>query len=349
MPIAFNNLSDLLDHGYDAVIDVRSPAEFAEDHIPGAVSMPALSNAERAEIGTIYKQESPFKARKLGAVMVARNAAAAIEAHMQQIDGSWRPLVYCWRGGQRSGSFTSILKQIGWRAETIEGGYQTFRRLVHGVLYDNPLPHRLVLLDGYTGTAKTDLLQLLDGHGVQTVDLEGMAGHRGSLLGATSGGQPSQKALESRIACAFARLDPARPVVVEAESSKIGRLNLPPSLWAAMCAAPRVEITAPIPARARYLTRAYADIIADPDRLRAQLQPIRQHRGHAVVDGWEALIDAGEFTALAQALIEEHYDPAYKNSRALHDRPVLASFTAPGLEPADLEALATEIAAIIAR
>ncbi len=294
MPIAFDSLAALLDHGFDTVIDVRSPSEYAEDHIPGAINLPVLSDQERAEVGTVYKQVSAFNARRIGAALVARNAAAHIAGPLAENDGSWRPLVYCWRGGQRSGSFTMILQQVGWRAEVIAGGYQTFRRLVHRALYDDTLPHRVILLDGYTGTAKTDILGRLPARGVQVIDLEGLARHRGSLLGEMASGQPSQRAFETALATALMRLDPARPVVLEAESNKIGQRNIPPALWAPMRAAPRIEVSAPLAARAAYLTQTYADIIADPERLAARLAPLKAHRGAETVGQWLALLDAGE-------------------------------------------------------
>lgn len=325
MPLQFDNLSALLAHGFDTVIDVRSPAEFAEDHIPGAINLPALSNAQRAQVGTIYKQVSPFDGRKVGAAMVARNVADHIDGPLADKDGAWRPLVYCWRGGQRSGSVASILSQIGWRADTVKGGYQTFRRLVNKAVYEDVLAHRFVLLDGNTGTAKTALLPRLAARGVQTLDLEGLAAHRGSLLGAMPGGQPSQKAFETALAMALHQIDPNRPVVVEAESSKIGRLIVPPSIWAAMRTAPRIVIEAPLSARANFLTQAYADVIADPDAVENRLSHLRRVRGHGVVDHWINLLRTGEFTALATALMVDHYDPAYAKSRRLDEREVLYS------------------------
>lgn len=349
MPQSFASLADLRAHGFDALIDVRSPSEYAEDHVPGAISLPVLSDAERAAVGTMYKQVSAFDARKHGAALVARNAADHIDAALARHDGAWRPLVYCWRGGQRSGSFTSILQQIGWRADTVQGGYQTYRKLVQTALYDTPQPFRLILLDGNTGTAKTDILNRLPALGLQTVDLEGLANHRGSLLGGMGDGQPSQKAFESRLATALEALDPARPVIVEAESSRIGRLTIPPQIWAPMCAAPRIEIAAPLTARAAYLTRAYADVIADPDRLAAQLQPLRAHRGHAMVDGWLALLHAGNFTALATALMAEHYDAAYARSRGVHDRTRLARLDTDTLDAGGQDRLARDVARIVER
>lgn len=347
MALEFQTFDDLRAHGFDTVIDVRSPAEFAEDHIPGAINLPALSNAERAEVGTIYKQVSAFDARKIGAAMVARNVADHLAGPLADKTGGWRPLVYCWRGGQRSGSFASILSQIGWRAETVKGGYQSYRRLVHDVMYARPLDHRIVLLDGNTGTAKTEILQRLDALHVQVLDLEGAARHRGSLLGAQPGGQPSQKAFESTLAAALQVADPQRVTVIEAESSKIGRLNLPQSLWQRMMAAPRIVISAPIEARAAYLRQAYAQVAADTVGLQQQLDVLRPLRGHVVVERWRALIDRGDMTGLARALMEDHYDPSYARSRKEDSREVLDRLALAALDGPVLDQAAAQIAGLV--
>ncbi len=349
MALTVHTLPDLYAHGFDTVIDVRSPAEYAEDHLPGAINLPVLDNEERARVGTIYKQESPFLARKLGAALVFRNAADHVEKRLSHHGGGWRPLVYCWRGGQRSGSFTWLLQQIGWRAEVVEGGYRSYRRLVNRYLYDDPLPHRLVALDGYTGTAKTEILGYLRARGVQVLDLEGLANHRGSLLGDMPGGQPSQKGFESRLAADLVSLDPSRPVVVEAESSKIGERLVPPTFWAALCAAPRIEVTVPMEARAEYLVRAYDDILSDTERLRNRLEPLRYHRSHAVVDGWLVRIEAGDKIGLTRALMEEHYDPAYATSRKAHDHRQLGRVESHGLDPENLDRLAMRIEELLQR
>lgn len=347
MPITFPTFAALQSHGFDTLIDVRSPAEFTLDHIPGAINLPALSNEERVTVGTIYKQVSAFDARKIGAVIVARNVAAHVEGALAQHDGAWRPLVYCWRGGQRSGSFATILQQIGWRAETVQGGYLTYRRLVSAALYDTPLAHRLILLDGYTGTAKTDILARLAHRGIQVIDLEGLARHRGSLLGGMPGGQPSQKWFESHLASALATLDPARPVVVEAESSKIGERVIPPMLWQAMCAAPRLVIDAPLAARADWLLTAYADMIAEPELLKQRLLPLRQHRPGPMVDTWLTLIDRGDFQALTLALMADHYDLAYGKSRRQSDRVQAGLVRVDQLDQAGREQAADELARLI--
>lgn len=347
MALTFSTFAELLDHGFDTVIDVRSPAEYAEDHVPGAINLPVLNNEERAEVGTIYVQQSPFLARKLGAALVFRNAATHIETALRDQDGGWRPLVYCWRGGQRSGSFTWMLGQIGWRADVIDGGYRTYRRLVNTALYKSALPHRLIALDGYTGTAKTEFLHILQERGVQMLDLEGLAGHRGSLLGGLGQSQPSQKAFETKLAVALAALDPARPVVVEAESSKIGARIIPPSLWEAMKQAPRIRIDAPLDARAAYLVRAYDDVLSDTQRLGFLLDKLRAFRGNAVVDGWLDMIASGDKLGLTRALMQQHYDPSYDKSARIVGADLLARVEGQSLDRDGLEDMVSRIEAIL--
>jgi len=344
MVVKLDSLADVLALGFDDIIDVRAPAEWAEDHIPGAISLPVLDDAERARVGTIYKQVSPFTARKVGAALVAKNAAAHLEGPLADKPGGWQPLVYCWRGGQRSGSFASILSQIGWRVEVVQGGYKSWRRLVVEALYDQPFAHRLMVLDGNTGTAKTEVLALLAARGVQVVDLEGLANHRGSLFG-HMGEQPSQKAFEGRLALALARLDPSRPVVVEAESAKVGECRLPPKLWRAMVTAPRISIEAPRAARAKYLVRAYADLVADVARLDAVVASLAPAHPREVIAEWRAMAAAGAFFDLAEGLMARHYDPRYGKHRARMEVPV-TEVAVEALD--DLESLTDRIAGLIA-
>lgn len=348
MSFAPTDLSAIPAAGFDTVIDVRSPSEFAEDHVPGAINLPVLDDEERARVGTIYVQESAFLARKLGAALVARNAARHIEGPLSQLGGGWRPLVYCWRGGQRSNSFASILGQIGWRVEVLQGGYQSYRRLVKGALYDQPFPCRVVLLDGFTGTAKTDLLKVAQRHGAQVIDLEGLANHRGSLFGAV-GEQPAQKGFESTLAEVVRGLDPSRPVLVEAESSKVGERVVPPGLWKAMQAAPRVTVEAPRAVRAGYLARAYADIVADPDRLDAILASLTRLQGHERVEQWQQMGREGRIEALAGDLMEHHYDPRYAKQAGRQQTPDAGTLRAERLDAAEIDDLGAELAAKMSR
>ncbi len=349
MPLGIRSLEEMFAAPYDSFVDVRSPAEFAEDHIPGAISLPVLSNCERARVGTVYSKESPFKARKIGAALVARNAAQHIENALLDRDGSWRPLVYCWRGGQRSGAFASILSQIGWRAETLEGGYRSYRRLVVGMLRESPLPHRLILLDGNTGTAKTELLGRLAAHGAQILDLEKLAAHRGSLVGAVGKPQPSQKSFESTLAKAVVGLDSGRPVVAEAESSKVGNLQVPASLWQAMRVAPRIRLTAPLDARARYLARAYSDLTNDPIVLHDTLTEFARYHGRDQIRAWQGLASAGEFESLAKDLMQRHYDVRYGKSGAGRESRLCGEFAFDDLTDADIDRVADSVMALVSR
>ena len=343
------DLSPQARDGFGALIDVRSPAEFALDHVPGAINLPVLDEAQRAAVGTEYVQGSKFLARRTGAAMVARNIAAHLEGALGDRDGAFKPLVYCWRGGQRSGAMVTVMDQVGWPVAVLEGGYQTWRRQVKTALYDTPLAHRLVVLDGPTGAGKTALLQAVAARGVQTLDLEALAAHRGSLFGAMPGGQPSQKAFETRLHDALSRLDPARPVLVEAESSKIGVRVIPPMPWAAMTAARAIRLESPVEVRAARTVRDYAVIAADPAALDAALTRLPRHIGKDTIAAWRALAAAGEVGTLATELIVRHYDPAYRRQGEGRGRTELAVVGIASLTDAALEQAADEVAAAVGR
>ncbi|MDQ0462341.1 tRNA 2-selenouridine synthase [Caulobacter ginsengisoli] len=336
---------DLASDRYDAVIDVRSPGEFEEDRLPGAINLPVLTNEERAQVGTIYVQESAFKAKRIGAALVARNIALHLEMALAGRPKTFHPLIYCWRGGSRSNAMATILSQVGWRVSVVKGGYQTYRRAVKARLYDQPCSLKLILLDGNTGSAKTEILGRLAARGVQVLDLEGLAGHRGSLFGAVPGSpQPSQKMFESRLLTALAALDLSRPVVVEAESSRIGERFLPPALWDAMRAAPVIELQVPRAARVDYLLRAYRDIVENPATLEAAIARLPVHPGRKQIAGWRELAEAGDFAALADGLIEHHYDPAYGRMRKKSEQAVIGVVEAAALDDAGQDAAAEQIA-----
>lgn len=301
---------------YDAIIDVRSPAEFADDHLPGAISLPVLSNDERATVGTIYKQESPFRANRVGGAIVARNIAQHLETALADKPKSWRPLVYCWRGGMRSNAMATILSSVGWPTGVVKGGYKTWRReVVAGLEQDKTLlPVRLI--DGQTGTGKTALLKAIAEAGGQVIDLEALANHRGSAFGDFGEDtQPAQRIFETEIWDRLRRFDPDMPIFVEAESALVGRRRVPRRLWQSMLAAPRIEVQMPLAARTGFLLEAYADFIGDAERLEAAIDKLKRLQSKETIAEWKSLAAEGAFAELASQLIEQHYDPLYARSR----------------------------------
>ncbi len=301
--------------GFDTIIDVRSPSEFAEDHLPGAINCPVLDDAERAEIGTLYKQVSPFDAKKRGAALVSRNIGRHIEATFADRPRNWKPLVYCWRGGNRSGSMAHVLARIGWPAIQLDGGYKEYRRQV--VLDLETLPQTLDLrvICGTTGSGKSLLLRTLHKAGAQVLDLEQLAAHRGSVLGnLPSEEQPSQKLFESRIWSALRGFDRSRPVFVESESKKVGNLRVPDALMARMRAAPCIALELSRADRVRLLMDEYAHFVADPEHLNRQLERLVQLHGGETIARWQDMARQGRMEALVDELLERHYDPAYLKS-----------------------------------
>ncbi|MFP5409589.1 MAG: tRNA 2-selenouridine(34) synthase MnmH [Gammaproteobacteria bacterium] len=300
---------------FDDIIDARSPGEFAEDHLPGAINLPVLDDAERARVGTLHKQASAFDAKKVGAALVARNIATHLDAWFAGKPKGYRPLVYCWRGGNRSGALTHILQKIGFPAVQLDGGYKAYRRHVVAELERLPAEFNFRVVLGPTGSGKSRLLQALDACGAQALDLEALAAHRGSLLGALPGQpQPTQKSFESAIWAALKRFDPARPVFVESESKKIGSLQVPEALIKAMRSSPCIRLDVPLAARVALLIEDYAHFLDDPEAINERLAHLAELRGRDTVAAWQALSRQRAWPALVAALLEQHYDPAYLKS-----------------------------------
>ena len=304
--------------GFHTVVDARSPAEYADDHLPGAVNWPVLDDDERREVGTEYKQVSAFDARKRGAALVARRVAEHLEAHVLDRPRDWQPLVYCWRGGQRSGTLAWFLDQIGFRTHVLRGGYKAFRALVREELAARPAALDFVVIAGRTGSGKTRLLQALAAQGAQVLDLEALARHRGSVLGGLPAEpQPPQKAFDTAVWDALRRFDPARPVFVESESRKIGQLHLPEALIERMRAHGRCAfVTLPDSARVQLLLEEYGFFAGQVDRFCAHLESLVELRGRQTVARWQALAHAGQWGEVFDELMRQHYDPLYARSMA---------------------------------
>lgn len=303
---------------FDEIVDVRSPSEYAEDHIPGAVNCPVLNDAERVRVGTLY-QQSPFEAKKIGAALVARNIARHLETVWQDKPKSWHPLIYCWRGGQRSNAMTHILRQIGFAAERLEGGYKSYRHHVLEQLQALPQKFSFRVVCGLTGSGKSRLLVALQQVGAQVLDLEEIARHRGSVLGdMPDEAQPTQKGFDSQVLNRLESFDPALPVYAESESKKIGRLRVPEALIQAMRGSPCLRLDSPVAVRVALLREDYAHFLHDPLLLRQQLERLSGMYSNELLARWHALCDAQAWDEFIAELLERHYDPAYSKSIGGH-------------------------------
>ncbi len=330
---------------FDEIIDVRSPAEFAADHIPGAINCPVLDDAQRIEVGTLYKQASPFEAKKIGAALVSENIGRHLRERFLGKARDWKPLIYCWRGGNRSGSMTTVFRAIGWKASQLEGGYKTWRSHVVAQLNDLPPAFRFRVICGATGSAKTRILQAIGALGEQVLDLETLASHKGSVLGVLPGQpQPDQKWFETLLLQELERLDPARPVYVEAESRKIGRLHVPETLIERIRAGECLNVDATLAARIAFLLADYDYFLTMPELLSERLDVLRRLHSRETMTRWQEMIAAADWPALVHELLERHYDPLYRRSQ---DRN-FTGYGNPDTFPAD-DLSAAGIAGIAAR
>jgi tRNA 2-selenouridine synthase len=301
---------------FDTIVDARSPAEYAEDHLPGAVNWPVLDDDERRDVGTEYKQISSFDARKHGAALVARRIADIVDRHVQDKPREWKPLVYCWRGGQRSGTLAWFLGQIGFRTQVLQGGYKAFREQVREQLEALPGRFGFTVIAGRTGSGKTRLLQALAEEGAQVLDLEALARHRGSVLGGLPHEpQPTQKAFDTAVWHALQGFDPARTVFVESESRKIGALAVPEALLTRMRQHGRcVFVTLADTARVQLLLEEYGFFAQQVDRFCDHMDSLLELRGRDNVTRWQSLARAGRWAEVFGELMQQHYDPLYLRS-----------------------------------
>lgn len=333
---------------FDDVIDVRSEAEFAEDHIPGAINCPVLADSERALVGTIYKQTSSFEAKKVGAALVSANIARHLRERFHDRPRQWRPLVYCWRGGGRSNALAHVLAQIGWRVGRLEGGYKAYRRAIVAELETLPRRYTWRVLCGLTGTGKSRLLRALAAAGAQVLDLERLAAHRGSVLGnMPDEPQPTQKMFDSLLWHALRSFAPDLPVFVEGESKKIGRIRVPDALIERMWASECIVLDADVGVRAELLKSEYSHYIAEPAALSAQLECLAELHGRETIAQWQALAQAREWNPLVESLLVRHYDPAYRRSTLRH-YPSLSRaphYTLTDASPAAFHTLAAKVLA----
>ncbi len=297
------------------IIDARSPNEYSLDRLPGAVNWPVLYDDQRELVGTMYKQINSFEAQKKGAGLVAANIANHIEEKVLELPRTWQPLIYCWRGGKRSGSLATVLGAIGFRVHLVEGGYKAFRTAVLEDIPRSVGALNFQVICGPTGSGKTLLLTKLKEQGAQTLDLEQLAAHRSSVLGKLPDTQqPSQKAFETALWHELSQLDQNKWVFVESESRKIGNLNIPESLIHKMRASACIDLQMPTPERVKLLLDEYSFFVKDKELFASRLNALHALLGKEVLQRWQGWIDTDQIPKVVEELLSLHYDPAYKGS-----------------------------------
>ncbi|MBL8992652.1 MAG: tRNA 2-selenouridine(34) synthase MnmH [Spirochaetia bacterium] len=297
---------DFLEAGKNiSILDVRTPSEFAQGHIPGAHSLPLFSDEERAAVGTLYKERGQKPAQLLGLEYVGPKMRAMVE-EAERLAPNGKVLVHCWRGGMRSASVAWLLKFYGFETSTLEGGYKFFRRWVLGQF---EIKRSLRILGGLTGSGKTTLLKSLGERGEQIADLEGLAGHRGSAFG-TLGmpAQPTSEQFENALALVLAPLHPDKPLWLEDESRMIGKAAIPTALWLQMRKAPLYLVEKTREERVENLVRDYGSFSAAD--LSSCVERISKKLGGALTTELLVKLAAGERRSVCEAVLD-YYDRTY--------------------------------------
>lgn len=311
------------------VIDVRSPAEFAHAHVPGAVSIPLFDNEERARVGTTYKQIGRDEAVLQGLDVVGPKLAGFVRQVRELAAYGDDMLVHCWRGGMRSGSFAWLLETSGFRVATLQGGYKAYRQ---EVLQAFEQPQNIVILGGKTGSAKTDVLAQLQQRGEQVIDLEALANHKGSSYGRIGQlPQPTSEQFENLLYQQWTQLDPTRRVWIEDESRSVGVCFVPPGLWQQMRTAPVVFLDVDLEQRVDYLVDTYGqfpheELLEATDRLKKRLGNDRHQLAMQAIERR----DYAEVTRITL----QYYDKAYLFGLAQRDSVQVHKIEVPGIDPA---------------
>lgn len=298
------------------LVDVRTPAEFAEATIPGAINVPIFSDAERVEIGTLYKQQGKQIARRRGVQLVAPKIPTLLE----QVESAWRQgsgpvIVFCWRGGMRSKAMTVFLQLAGFPARQLRGGYKRFRGLVRDFFQQGQWG-RLLVLRGLTGVGKTRLLGRLAAEGYPVIDLEGLARHRGSAFGGLGlPAQPSQKSFEALLWDVLRKVPPGGYAVTEGESRHIGRLLLPSRVHAALQQETSLWIHASLDYRVQVILEDYPVLDELGEAFAPPLLSLKPRLGGEVVANMLALLEGRHWDVLVRELMIRYYDPLYNHTR----------------------------------
>lgn len=295
-------------------IDLRSPVEYEEAHVPGAINIPLLENDERALVGTVYKNQSPDLAVDKGFEFAAPKLPEMCQK-IKELGKEGEVVLYCWRGGMRSHSLSQVLSVLGTGHYRLIGGYKAFRRHVND-FFDQPIKKRIILLNGLTGVGKTEILQKLNKEGFPAIDLEGLAKNRGSVFGYIGyHKQPTQKQFEGLLFLECLRLKEHQALAVECESRRIGSLIIPASFFNAMQDGIKVLIYDSMENRIRRLTETYTESFSSDNneqQILAALDRLRQRLGHEKINDLKELLIKGNFQEVVYQLLVNYYDPMYR-------------------------------------
>lgn len=297
------------------IVDVRTPLEFAEDHLPGAINVPILTNEERVEVGTIYKQVGPQQARMKGLELTCGRFAVMVSEISNAAAG--RPvLVYCWRGGLRSHSMAVLLNTTGHEVVLLRGGYKAFRGQINDYFQQFSSLSPLLVIHGMTGTGKTTFINGLDRRKWTPIDLEGLACHRGSAFGSVGIKQTlSQKRFDTLLWDAFRMAPAGRPIVLEGESQRIGKIMLPGRFYEGMCAGYRIWCSASVETRVKRLAAEYARA-EYREEMAAALLRIKKKLGGPRYTELSGMLEKWDVEGLGRGLIECYYDKLYYKYRS---------------------------------
>ncbi|MBT9166999.1 MAG: tRNA 2-selenouridine synthase [Syntrophomonadaceae bacterium] len=300
--------------GY-CLVDVRSPGEFFEARIPGAVNMPLFEDEERMKLGATYWQEGTEQAKLLGLSLVAPRLPQLVEKILALAAGR-EIVLYCWRGGMRSGSLLSVMEVMGYPVWQLQGGYKAFRRQVVSYLSNVNIQVPVFVLNGLTGVGKTLLLRELASCGAPVLNLEEMANHRGSVFGAIGlGASRSQKDFESLLFLALCDLQGASYLLVEGEGKKIGPVVLPDFLYQAMREGHHLLLEAEIELRVERILKEYAGMTDNRQALAAAVLVLQKKLGREKCELLIAKISQGDYRTVARTLCTDYYDLYYRDSR----------------------------------